>query len=747
MKLNKEQEAATRHGDGPILILAGAGSGKTRVLTQRIVYLVESGMARPDEILAVTFTNKAANEMVHRVEEKIGSSARDILISTFHSACLRFLRRNASSAGLPDTFAIFDNADQISLLKKILIELDISEKLLTPKGVCEKISRAKDSLITWKNYPSGDFYNSKLALVYQKYEEELAKAGAVDFGDLIMKTILLFRDRPDILNHYQDRFKFILVDEYQDTNHAQYELIKFLAEKRKNVFVVGDPDQSIYAWRGADISNILEFERDFEGAAVIKLEQNYRSTKNILAASDAVIANNESRKPKKLWTENADGELLKIIHTTDERREASTVVAEIKKLRDSGFRLKDIAIFYRTNAQSRIFEDELRKNAVPYVIYGGIRFYDRAEIKDILAYLRVINNPRDNISLRRIINVPTRGIGKTTTDKLANEASVRNIPIYELITSELSGAGLNSGAFRKVYQFAELLTGLIKIKASPLPELVNELIKRTQYVHSLTAERTDETSAKIENIDELISAVTEANLAGKNLTLPEFLDQVALVSEIDRFNESDDYLPLMTLHLAKGLEFPIVFIVGLEEGLLPHIRSVNEHTEIEEERRLFYVGMTRAKQTLYICHATERLVRGNFNYNVPSRFLEEIPEEFTEKLYCPEKALPRRNQGYIWKRHPAHEAGNEYSQASPEDDNFSQLADYLNRHSFSSISSHSDRDNGGFRVGQRVKHPTFGEGIVRKAEGTVNKQRLIVQFRSGELKKLSSEFAKLIPVS
>jgi len=740
MKLNKEQAAAVGSDSGPILVLAGAGSGKTRVLTERIVHIIESGMAKPYEILAVTFTNKAANEMARRVEASIGASARDILISTFHSACLRFLRRNASAAGLPDTFAIYDDSDQLSLLKKILIDLNIGDKLITPRGACEKISRAKDSLITPDNYPDGDFYNAKVAAVYQRYQEELSKAGAVDFGDLIMKAILLFRGNTDIRSHYQTRFKYLLVDEYQDTNHAQYELIKLLAEKNKNVFVVGDPDQSIYAWRGADISNILEFERDFEGARVIKLEQNYRSTKNILAASDAVIANNESRRPKTLWTENPDGDLIKIIEANDERREAALVMTELDKLRTTGLRLRDMAVFYRTNAQSRIFEDELRKEGIPYVIYGGTRFYDRAEIKDILAYLKLINNPGDDVSLRRILNVPARGIGKTTADKLLNEAAVQKISVFQLITTNLRSVELNGSAFRKVSSFASLISGLIEIKERALSELVTELIKRTSFRAALAAERTDEAEARVENVDEFISAVTEANA-----TLPGFLDQVALISSIDRFNETDDYLPLMTLHLAKGLEFPAVFIVGLEEGLLPHIRSIDENADIEEERRLFYVGMTRAKKTLYICHANERLIRGNYSYNIRSRFLEEIPELYTEKIYGSEK----RPRPPAWQKQPSSRTtpDNEFSQIQGEDhDNFTQIADYLNKYSFSQTRSDAHEGPSGFRVGQRVKHPTFGEGIVRKAEGPANKQRLIVQFRSGELKKLSTEFARLISI-
>ncbi|OGQ48718.1 MAG: hypothetical protein A3I09_04700 [Deltaproteobacteria bacterium RIFCSPLOWO2_02_FULL_47_10] len=709
MSLNKEQQLAVEHVNGPLLVLAGAGSGKTRVLTERVVHLIKNNHCRPWQILAVTFTNKAAQEMKTRIEKRIGPVAREVWINTFHSACLKILRRHAEQVNLDPHFAILDEADQLSLIKKVLAELNISDKILSPKSAVEKISRAKDSCIIAKDYPDGDFYHEKIAAAYRGYEKQ--KLGAVDFGDLIMLATILFRTKPEILAHYQERFRYVLIDEYQDTNHAQYELVRQLVDKHKNICAVGDPDQSVYAWRGADIGNILEFEHDFEGAAVIKLEQNYRSTKNILAASDAVIANNKSRKPKTLWTENEDGCKVNIIETKNERKEAAEVVSKIKEITKDGGKLKDIAIFYRTNAQSRSFEDELRREGLPYAIYGGIRFYDRAEVKNAVAYLRLIRNPSDDISLKRVINAPIRGIGKTTVEKLETCSKLANTSICDFIATRLDTADLNSGVRQRLSVFTKLIKDLRALASLPLPQLVSEAITKTGYIQALEKENTEDSDDRIANLDELVSAVSEACKQSPELTLSDFLDQVALISSIDRYDYDTDFIPLMTLHLAKGLEFSNVFIVGLEEGVLPHIRAVDDLKELEEERRLFYVGMTRAKKALYICHANERLIRGNYNYNVPSRFLEEIPEKLVNRLFahCPSSFHGETN------------------------DDFNQI-------------SYTDLQVAGFKTGQRVIHPTFGEGIVRKTEGHADQQRLIIQFKSGELKRLSAKYANLIPV-
>lgn len=722
MELNQQQQLAVQHKNGPLLILAGAGSGKTRVLTERVVALINNRTCHPSQILAVTFTNKAASEMRGRIESRIGTFAREAWINTFHSACLKILRRHGDKVGLPPNFAIFDDSDQISLIKKILIELNIGDKLFTPRSVLEKISRAKDSLISPKDYPDGDFYQAKVASVYRRYDEELRRNGCADFGDLIMLTVKLFKKNPEILEHYQDKFLHILVDEYQDTNHSQYTLMKMLAEKHKNICVVGDPDQSIYAWRGADISNILEFERDFPGAKVIKLEQNYRSTKNILAASDAVIENNTSRKPKTLWTENEEGDLIGIVETQDERKEARLVAEKIRDMRVSGTSLKDIAIFYRTNAQSRLFEDELRNLGVPYTIFGGTRFYDRSEIKNIIAYLRLVNNQSDDVCLKRIINTPIRGIGKTTVDRLTSYASNANMSMYEFLTLRLSDTDFSNGTRQKLALFVNLIRQMTELTKLPLPELVTEAIAKTKYVEALLAEKTDEANDRIANIDELISAVSEAYKQNPEMKLADFLDQVALISDIDKYSDNEDVLPLMTLHLAKGLEFDHVFIVGLEEGILPHIRAIDESDELEEERRLFYVGMTRARKSLCLCHANERMVRGNYNYNVPSRFLEEIPAKYLVQLTRTEKYR------HIIKKQEHDSFDSDFNQVQPNEVFDQEIV---------------DSQEPSYHVGQRVRHPVFGSGIIRKTEGPAGKQKLIIQFNSGELKKVSAEFANL----
>jgi len=745
MNLNPQQREAVLHGAGPLLILAGAGSGKTRVLTERICHLVNSGQALSHQIFAVTFTNKAAGEMKTRVEERIGPAARDLWISTFHSSCARILRRHAEAAGLNPHFAIYSGADQLSLMKDVLAELNISDKILSPRGAIEKISRAKDSLISPERFPDGDFYHAKIAATYRRYNEELRKNAALDFGDLIMLTVRLLQNSPEILKHYQGQFRFIMVDEYQDTNHSQYELVRMLAGGHKNICVVGDPDQSIYAWRGADISNILEFERDFEGARVIKLEQNYRSTRTILAASDKLIANNRGRKPKTLWTENPDGSKIRIFESKDDRGEAKMVADEIKRLAGKGVKFSDIAIFYRTNAQSRSFEDELRIRGIPYVIFGGIRFYDRLEVKHVLAYLRLLVNPNDNTSFKRVINVPARGIGKTTLEKIESLAASQGLSIYETIKMNLSAAGLNGGTMKKVLGFVSLLDNLRELPQDDLPKLVTQVVEKTNYVVSLMEENTDEAADRVANVNELISAVAETCRQMQEATLADFLDQVSLISDIDKLQEGEQALPLMTLHLAKGLEFDNVFVVGLEEGLLPHSRALSEDSEMEEERRLLYVGMTRARKELYLTHARERMVRGSYTYNVTSRFLEEVPEKYTEIFKSPSLdfgSYSRNSIGGSSFGHKESESafGNLWSKRTKGQESSNSFDS-----EFSQVAPDDWAEEGGvyFKTGQRVRHPIFGDGVVRKAEGKPPSQRLIVQFANGDLKKLAATHANL----
>ena len=711
MNLNPRQIEAVEHDTGPLLIIAGAGSGKTRVLTNRVAHLIQNRNVRHDNILAVTFTNKAAGEMRERIGRMVGSTT-GLWVGTFHSTCARILRTHGDKIGLPRHFSILDESDQTKIIKESLKTLDISDKLLSPQSALDKISRSKDSLINADDYPDGDFYGSKVASVYRHYQATLQKEGSLDFGDLIMKTIELLNRSPEVLFKYQNQFKYILIDEYQDTNHAQYELIRILARGHKNLCVVGDPDQSIYRWRGADINNILEFERDFPGAKVITLDQNYRSTKTILNASDALIENNETRRPKTLKTENPEGDPISVSETGDEKSEAASVVRKIKTLTADGFKLNEIAIFYRTNAQSRVFEDELRRASIPYIIYGGIKFYNRSEIKDIIAYLKLLQNRDDDTSLKRIINSPVRGIGKTTIEKLWLAANNNNCSIYNLITAHADGLDLNAGTKKRLNKFVNLIETLDSLKTLPLPELIMSVVEKTGYIMSLHKLGDDTAGDKIANVDELISVARERSDESEQITLSDFLDQVALVSGIDSYNDGTAQLPLMTLHLAKGLEFRAVFIVGLEEGLCPHSRSITNPDELEEERRLFYVGMTRTMEKLFLCHAQQRLTRGNYTYNIASRFLREIPEKFVER----DTVLTR----------PSWPCKKETRPNATYDD-FNQLPD----------------EERGYRVGQRVLHEAFGEGVIRKTEGRPGQQKLVVQFKSGAVKRLSAQHAPL----
>ncbi len=717
--LNDKQLEAVETTEGPLLIFAGAGSGKTRVLVHRIAHLIHQKKVSPWNIFAVTFTNKAAGEMKDRVAALIPERSEDLWISTFHSAGVRILRRHIEKLHYGPTFVIYDDNDQLRLIKECLEELKLNPKIFHPRAIQTRIDSAKNELIEPTGYPTGDFFNERVASVYELYQNKLKKNNALDFGDLLLLPVKLFQDHPAVLGEYHRLLPYLMVDEYQDTNHAQYRLIKLLAGERRNLCVVGDDDQAIYRWRGADVRNILEFEKDFPDVKVVKLEQNYRSTQNILRAAGEVVKPIESRKEKTLWTENPAGELIELFMGQTEREEAAFVVEQIKRLKDAeGIPLSHFAVFYRTNAQSRVFEDELRRENIPYTIYGSVRFYDRMEIKDILAYLWVLANPADELHLKRIINVPGRGIGKATIEKMEKCAAERGISLREAL-SLAPAAGLSAQAAKKISAVHQLLITLESLRASQgLGQFVLSLMERTGYLASLKEENTLEAEGRMENLEELVNVVEEYEANSPDPKLEEFLDQVALVSDIDGLEDKQRVVPLMTLHLAKGLEFDVVFFVGMEEGLLPHSRSLDSPEEVDEERRLTYVGMTRAKKKLFLTHAERRRVFGNDQYNLPSRFLEDIPEELLEKKYPEAPRLGKIPSGKSWEGTDAWE--DPVWEGKPQGD-----------------------PSNPYRVGLRVKHPVFGLGTIKNCEGSIDNRKITVMFQTAGLKKLVAKFSNL----
>ncbi|MFC4734956.1 DNA helicase PcrA [Bacillus daqingensis] len=636
--LNPEQQEAVRHHEGPLLIMAGAGSGKTRVLTHRIAYLISEKGIPNWSILAITFTNKAAREMKDRVASIIGGGAEEMWISTFHSMCVRILRRDIDRIGYNRNFTILDSGDQQTVLKRIIKELNLDPKKFDHRAMLGSISSAKNELKTAEQFgkQANGFYEETVYEVYKRYEKELKKNQSLDFDDLIMVTIRLFEQVPEVLEYYQRRFRYVMVDEYQDTNRAQYKLVKLIADRHKNLCVVGDSDQSIYRWRGADIQNILSFEKDYDDAKVVMLEQNYRSTKRILNAANAVIERNPNRKKKNLWTENVDGEKITLYEADNEHAEARYVVGLMKDYIDSGkYKPSEIAVLYRTNAQSRVMEELLVKSSMSYTIVGGTKFYDRKEIKDLLAYLRLISNPDDDISFRRIVNVPKRGIGAASVDKLAGYAAYHDLSLYQAV-QEVDQAGLSARAVKTLREFAAQLRGWVEMQEYlPVMELVEEMLEKTGYRDMLKQDKSLESEARLENIDEFLTVAKEFEEASDDKTLTAFLTDLALIADIDQVDndeeKSEDKSLLMTLHSAKGLEFPVVFLIGLEEGVFPHSRSLMEEMEMEEERRLAYVGITRAEERLYISRAKMRTLYGRTNMNPPSRFLQELPQELLHR--------------------------------------------------------------------------------------------------------------------
>ncbi|OEF99465.1 ATP-dependent DNA helicase PcrA [Vulcanibacillus modesticaldus] len=629
--LNSKQKEAVETINGPLLILAGAGSGKTKVLTHRIANLLRLGIPTWN-ILAITFTNKAAREMKERISKLVGPKAEDIWISTFHSMCVRILRRDIHHLGYSKQFTILDSGDQLSVVKQIMKELNIDVKKFEPKAILASISNAKNELKTPEVFGKtvGDFFQQKVLDVYERYQARLKMNNSLDFDDLIMSTVHLFQNVPEVLEFYQKKFQYIHIDEYQDTNRAQYMLVRMLADYHQNICVVGDTDQSIYKWRGADISNILNFEEDFPKAQVIKLEQNYRSTKNIIQAANSVIKNNRQRKEKNLWTENPKGNLIAIYRANNEHDEANFISDKIQEQIKNGKRYIDFAVLYRTNAQSRVIEEAFLKANIPYKMVGGTKFYDRKEIKDILAYLRLIYNPDDDMSLRRVINVPKRGIGAATIDKIAEYANSHSISMYSAI-GVVDFIGLTARTANKVSQFRDMIEKFRQLEKSlTVTELTEKVIEDTKFLEEFKKEKSLEAESRIENIKEFLSVTIEFEKQDDDKSLENFLSEVALVSDIDQADgdtEQVDSVTMMTLHSAKGLEFPVVFLAGLEEGIFPHNRALMEEDEMEEERRLAYVGITRAEQELYISYADSRMLFGRTQMNKPSRFISEIPEE------------------------------------------------------------------------------------------------------------------------
>jgi DNA helicase II / ATP-dependent DNA helicase PcrA len=721
--LNEQQQAAVKTTEGPLLIMAGAGSGKTRVLTHRIAYLMAEKRVAPWNILAITFTNKAAREMKERVQGLLGGAAEEIWISTFHSMCVRILRRDIDRIGIDRNFSILDTTDQLSVLKNILKEKNIDPKKFDPRAILGTISNAKNELLTPEKFAKkvSSYYEKIVSDVYEEYQKRLLRNHALDFDDLIMTTIQLFERVPEVLEHYQYKFQYIHIDEYQDTNRAQYVLVKMLASRFKNICVVGDADQSIYRWRGADIQNILSFEKDYPNAKVILLEQNYRSTKRILQAANEVIEHNVNRKPKKLWTENPEGQKIVYYEAMNESDEAQFVAGKIKEYVDSGKRrYSDFAILYRTNAQSRVMEEVLLKSNIPYQIVGGLKFYDRKEIKDVLAYLRVIANPNDDISLLRIINVPKRGIGVSSIDKIVSYASENGLSVFEAL-GELEHIGLSARTAASLIEFRRQLEQWAQLQEYvSVTELVEEVLDKSGYREMLKAEKTLEAQSRLENIDEFLSVTKHFENVSEDKSLIAFLTDLALISDIDQLNEMNgedqDAVVLMTLHSAKGLEFPVVFLIGMEEGIFPHSRSLDDEDEMEEERRLAYVGITRAEEELFLTSAQMRTLFGYTNINPVSRFIREIPEELVERV----------NKRTSWT-----------SAAAGKQTTVRKIA----------IASSTGGEAIPWKVGDKVKHKKWGIGTVVSVRGEGDDKELDIAFPSPiGIKRLLAKFAPITKV-
>lgn len=775
-RLNPQQKKAVETVGGPLLIMAGAGSGKTRVLTHRIAYLIATGKAAPWSILAITFTNKAAREMQERVESLVGPAARDIWVSTFHSMCVKILRRDISRIGFSSNFTILDSTDQLSVIKTCMKELNIDSKKFEPKAVQAAMGNAKNELVTPERLEArvGDYFDGIVAKVYRLYQKKLKANNSLDFDDLIMTTIQLFTEVPEVLEHYQNKFQYVHVDEYQDTNRAQYMLCKMIADKHHRICVVGDSDQSIYRWRGADITNILNFEEDYPEAVTILLEQNYRSTTNILNAANKVISNNTGRKAKNLWSDKGEGRKIQLYQADSEHEEGYFIVTEMKKGLDNGKKYRDFAILYRTNAQSRVIEEILIKSEVPYQIVGGIKFYDRKEIKDLLAYLRLISNPDDDISLRRIINVPKRGIGDTTLDKLAEAAAARGTSIFALM-ADLDGLDIASRTKNTLREFHSMIVNLHQmLEFLSVTELTEKTLELTEYRLELQRENTLESKSRLENMDEFLSVTMEFEKRNEDKSLVSFLTDLALIADIDSMNKDEDAeggnsVVLMTMHSAKGLEFPVVFIVGLEESVFPHSRALNDNEELEEERRLAYVGITRAEEELYLTCARMRTLFGRMSANSPSRFLREIPDQFKEESVPGRDRFGRSGMagsfadrrtgggmgtgagGYTYNPGGSGGAasgaggkpGGLFGGARPAGASGSGMTGGLPQRPQQAAPA-GGTNPGDFRMGDKVSHNKWGTGVIVSVKGTGDDTELQIAFPAPVgVKRLLAKFAPI----
>lgn len=750
--LNPSQKEAVETLEGPLLILAGAGSGKTRVLTHRMANIIGQGVAAPDEILCVTFTNKAAKEMEHRIYKILADMGARIhsqlWINTFHSFCVRILRQHLTLLDYKPFFGIYDSSDQLSQIKKVMTALDINDKMYPAKNFQSRISQAKMLGLSPEEFGKNAkrLMDAKTVEVYKAYEKEMKKANSLDFDDLLLKTYELFRMYPDVLKMYQEKFRFIMVDEYQDTNHIQYLLVKMLAQGHRNLCVVGDEDQSIYSWRGADIKNILDFEKDFREAKTVKLEENYRSTGNIVNAATAVIKNNSQRKDKTLFTSNSAGDLIQVREEKNEYDEARFVAKTIQSMiNEAEGTYNDYAIFYRTNAQSRVLEEQLRTLSIPYRLVGGVRFYERMEIKDMLSYMKLAINPADDVAFKRIINVPARGIGKTTVEKIEEYAVTSGLSMTVAAQKACEERLFNAGTTGKIRRFLELMEELQgQAMNFKLVEFYPIVLDRTEYLTALKKDESPESLARIENLEELDNAIVQfAKERGEEATLVTFLEEMALVSDVDSLNQEQNSVTMMTLHISKGLEYPYVFVVGLEENLFPSARSVDEdgEGEVEEERRLAYVGMTRARQKLWLTYAKMRRVWGQEQFNPPSRFIKEIPTEFVAfktaaegTRFASKYGASSYDSDESWGRPRWGATSNDRNKARSFEDEDQSFPDY---------DGDGSSSGGAFTKGMRVRHPTFGAGTIYATEGAGENFKVSVMFTDNTVKKFVVKYARL----
>ena len=761
--LNDKQYEAVVNTEGPCLVIAGAGSGKTKVLTHKIAYLLQEKNVLPWNILAITFTNKAANEMKERIELLVGDKAKDMWVGTFHSICVRILRKFIDRIGFDSSFIIFDSSDQKTLVKRCLKELDIDEKILNDRSCLSEISNAKNDMLEPDAYSAkvhGDYRREKIAEVYEMYQKRLKENNAIDFDDIINYTIKILLENVDVLQYYSDKFKYILVDEYQDTNKSQFTLVTLLASKNGNITAVGDNDQGIYSFRGADIANILNFEKDFPGTKIIKLEQNYRCTGNILNIANAIIKNNEVKYEKKLWTENGEGELPEVYCSDNEYDEGKYIVDKIEELRKkNNYKYSDFAVLYRMNTQSRAIEEILRREALPYKIVGGLKFYERKEIKDIISYLRLVQNPSDNLSLNRIINEPKRGIGKTSLEAVEQTAEQTGTSMYEVIKNAQS-YGLNR-VYTNSREFINCMEEFMVQKDNlKISELIQKILRDTGYTKALETENTIEAENRIANLEEFLNVATEFEEESAENTLSEFLEGITLSSDLDNVEETDESVTLMTLHSAKGLEFPVVFLVGMEEGIFPGYKSIGEQKELEEERRLCYVGVTRAKENLFLTNSKQRTTFGSTTHNPPSRFLQEIPKELLDGYDDAISTMPKKDNifgesNYTWSygsknngniktykvTEPQYAASAASTTKKTEGFSFRTAESFLNN--ITQKDTNKNIDFSAYQSGSRVYHKKFGEGTINYVEPEGEDLKVDINFYKVGHKRLMAKYANL----